>query len=41
MQQSKSIAQETLHEIIRRIITVVQPEKIILLFAGLRTNQRR
>jgi predicted nucleotidyltransferase len=30
MQQKKTIAQETLHEIIRRIVEVAQPEKIIL-----------
>jgi len=30
MQQKKTIAQEALHEIIRRIVEVAQPEKIIL-----------
>src|SRR5262249_16630120 len=30
MQEKKTIAQETLHEIIRRIVEVAQPEKIIL-----------
>ena len=30
MRQKKTIAQETLHEIIRRIVEVAQPEKIIL-----------
>ncbi len=30
MQQKKTIAHETLHEIIRRIIEVAQPDKIIL-----------
>ena len=30
MQQKKTIAQETLHEIIRRIVEVAQPDKIIL-----------
>jgi len=30
MQKKKTIAQETLHEIIRRIVEVAQPEKIIL-----------
>ena len=30
MQQKKTVAQETLHEIIRRIVAVAQPEKIIL-----------
>ena len=31
MQRKKTIAQETLHEIIQRIVEVAQPEKIILL----------
>ena len=30
MRQKKTLAQETLHEIIRRIVEVAQPEKIIL-----------
>ena len=30
MQEKKTIAQEKLHEIIRRIVEVAQPEKIIL-----------
>src|SRR2546427_7953094 len=30
MQGTKAITQETLHEIIRRIVEVAQPEKIIL-----------
>ena len=30
MQHKKTVAQETLHEIIRRIVEIAQPEKIIL-----------
>src|SRR5262244_2945909 len=30
MQENKTIAQETLHEIIRRVVEVAKPEKIIL-----------